>query len=261
MIQDFAKYRRCGAYHWARTHGAWWKRSPLLEALYHFAVSGVARHHTLENRLGLDVGCGDGVMVDRFLHLGARVVGLDSQPEALELARKLTSVGRNAVMWVRADAHNLPFSDNTFDFVTCIEVIEHLNKADLCIAEVRRILKPGGVFVVTTPEASSERGVRDAFHVHEFTSGELSGLLSEFFEYVTVKSAFPFFWERLYLRATGVLPLDIVVRNAIRLAARLGMNPFLLTAGKRPERCLQIIGLARRTTTIPSTEPPAPRFR
>ena len=101
----------------------------------------------------LDIGCGDG----NFTMLMAKtcgakdVYGVDISEKGVEMARKN---GIKAFK-VDVDEERLPFDDNYFDLVTALEVIEHLFDPDHFLEEVYRVLKPNGVFVLSTPNLAS----------------------------------------------------------------------------------------------------------
>jgi ubiquinone/menaquinone biosynthesis C-methylase UbiE len=77
----------------------------------------------------------------------------------------------------------LPFADNEFDLVSCIETIEHIRDVQLAFSEIRRVLRPGGRLALTTPAASRwrflVRGVEHPFspHVRAFTRRSLRTIL------------------------------------------------------------------------------------
>ncbi len=98
----------------------------------------------------LDVGCNVGaLMSDVARHCSASLVGVDINRDALEVARR-----RNPEMtFVHADVCDLPFESETFDVVTCLEVIEHVEperRAD-AFRELRRVTRRGGRLIVSTP--------------------------------------------------------------------------------------------------------------
>ncbi len=98
----------------------------------------------LDGRRVLDLGCGKGRFARALVDRGARVVGLDVS-EAM-----LAGADRAGLDRVRASARRLPFRPSSFDAAIAVEVFEHLAPQavdDVC-AEVQRVLRPGGTFVV-----------------------------------------------------------------------------------------------------------------
>ncbi|MFN3523133.1 MAG: class I SAM-dependent methyltransferase [Phenylobacterium sp.] len=109
----------------------------------------------------LDLGCGEGRHC-HGVHLlgGVNVVGLDMDEPSLAKARAGLSVlgeGGGATSFMKGDAYRLPFADATFEAVICSEVLEHLADYPAVLAEIRRVLKPGGRFTPTVPRAWPER--------------------------------------------------------------------------------------------------------
>ena len=109
----------------------------------------------------LDLGCGEGRHV-HGLHVlgGINVVGLDRDGPSLDKAREgldMLPAATATTAFVEGDAYRTPFADATFDAVICSEVLEHLEDYHAALAEIARVLKPGGVFVATVPRAWPER--------------------------------------------------------------------------------------------------------
>ena len=74
----------------------------------------------------------------------------------------------------------LPFANDSFDFVISFQVIEHIKRDLELVREVKRVLRPGGKFIVTTPNAPMSL-TRNPWHIREYTAAELRSLLgSEF---------------------------------------------------------------------------------
>jgi SAM-dependent methyltransferase len=132
----------------------------------------------------LDLGCRTGALTRHFLE-GNSVVGLDVDAAALEKAK---AVG---IEPVQADVQEpLPFEDRSFDVVVAGELLEHLQFPDALVAEAKRVLRPGGVFVGSVPNAfrvqSRLRFLRgrppedDPTHLRMFSPDAMRALLRDF---------------------------------------------------------------------------------
>ncbi len=96
-----------------------------------------------EGKKVLDIGCGTGRVCGYLKSYGAKVTGTDISEKMLMEARKK----HRDIEFVRADANNLPFKDNTFDAVTAMFLIVHMKDPLLFFREAYRVLKEGGVFI------------------------------------------------------------------------------------------------------------------
>lgn len=125
------------------------------EMRYDLVGAGV-REHLPRGGLVLDVGCGSGLVADRILDLDATYVGVDFGGHHIEYAAKRFADSSQplATHFGRGDAQKLPFADASADVVVMSEVIEHLLQPELAVWEVARVLRPGGVFIMTTNNAS-----------------------------------------------------------------------------------------------------------
>jgi SAM-dependent methyltransferase len=108
------------------------------------------RKLTKPNARILEVGCGLGFFASRLARRFS-VVGLDISLEALSFARQRW--GFRSL--IRGDAEFLPYLSETFDVVIALDVIEHLAQPEAFLAEAARVLHPGGVLVLTTPNPAS----------------------------------------------------------------------------------------------------------
>jgi 2-polyprenyl-3-methyl-5-hydroxy-6-metoxy-1,4-benzoquinol methylase len=98
----------------------------------------------------LDIGAGNGgVSVGLANYRDFRVCALDLVPnkDLLDLRKQLNA----PVEQVLGNGHNIPFDDAAFDVVLCLETIEHVPRPDLLASEIMRVLRPGGLCMVTTP--------------------------------------------------------------------------------------------------------------
>ena len=132
----------------------------------------------------LDLGCRSGALTLHFLE-GNSVVGLDVDPAALEKAAAL------GIEPVQANVEEaLPFEDESFDVVVAGELFEHLQFPDALVAQIRRVLRPGGVLAGSVPNAyrvqSRLRFLRgkppedDPTHLRMFSATAIRELLAGF---------------------------------------------------------------------------------
>jgi len=98
----------------------------------------------------LDVACGTGVVAVTAARMGARVTGLDLTPELLEVARTNAALAAVAIDWHEGDVEQLPFEPGTFDVV--VSQFGHMfaPRPDVAVAEMLRVLKPGGTIAFST---------------------------------------------------------------------------------------------------------------
>src|SRR5205809_4052206 len=99
----------------------------------------------------LDMGCGGGLATACLAQRGARVVGLDLAQTSLRVAhRHMRGCDAPEPVFLCGRAEDLPFADASFDVVWCTDVLEHLAGLPAAIAQIARILKPGGLFLYDT---------------------------------------------------------------------------------------------------------------
>jgi SAM-dependent methyltransferase len=126
----------------------------------------------------LDVGCGTG---HSYTELAPReTVGVDIEPDALAGQNRETRVG---------DMRSLPFGADCFTSVVAIQSIEHVPDADRMLAEVARVLEPGGRAIFVTPNRLTfgrPDEIIDPYHYVEYDPEQLRALCARFFETVQV---------------------------------------------------------------------------
>jgi SAM-dependent methyltransferase len=124
-----------------------------------------ARLHVRPADRVLDLGCGGGRHAFELLRRGAHVVALDRDAADLKDAAGTIAAMRAAgevpagaaAIALHADAYQLPLPDGAFDVVVAAEVLEHLTDDRRALAEIARVLRPGGVVAVTVPRWWPER--------------------------------------------------------------------------------------------------------
>ena len=106
--------------------------------------SGLIPFSELREKDVLEIGCGTGVHAKLLAAAGTRVAAVDLTPTAVELTRRRLELAHLTADVREADAESLPFADASFDFVWSWGVIHHSESTDQVIAEIARVLRPGG---------------------------------------------------------------------------------------------------------------------
>ena len=177
----------------------------------------------------LDVGCGTGANLQMLAQFGA-AEGVDVSPEALDFcrARGLAQVKQGA-------AESLPFADASFDLVTGLDVVEHLDDDIAGLGEMRRVLRPDGRVVLFVPAFMFLWGVQDDIsnHRRRYTLPELrqrlreAGLTIDRASYANITFFVPILIGRVLMRLTGLRPAS---ENNITIGALNGLLGRILGA-------------------------------
>ena len=142
--------------------------------------------HVASGERVLDLGCGDGWMCAELAALGAQPLGVEIADAAVQRARRHHPELEFRLAEIGGE---LPIEDNAIDVVWASEVIEHVADTARWLSEVRRVLRPRGRLLVTTPNHSRLRllaGGIDRFseplgdHLHLYVASSLRGVLNDF---------------------------------------------------------------------------------
>ncbi len=129
----------------------------------------------------VDAGCGEGYGTRLLGEVAAKVVGVELVADVVAHARGAYP----GTEFLAADVCDLPLPDASFDAVVSLQVVEHLPDVGRYLAEVARVLRPGGQFICATPNRLTFTPHSDTpvnvFHVKEFDAGEVHALLATHF--------------------------------------------------------------------------------
>ncbi len=153
--------------------------------LFHIATYNFATEFVVGKRV-LDYGCGSGYGTHRMASSCDNIVGVDIAEDAIKYARENYVADNLTYQKIeRADIAPLPFDDSSFDTVLSFQVIEHIEDVGPYLSEIRRVLKPGGVFVCATPDRSSRlfpgQKPWNMWHVHEYDEKGFGRVLAPYF--------------------------------------------------------------------------------
>lgn len=143
---------------------------------YHFAAKYCVGKQVL------DVACGEGYGSHILSYAAASVAGVDISADAV--AHATACYGTQKLTFIEASAALLPLADDSVDVVVSFETIEHHDQHEQMLAEIRRVLRPGGLLIISSPNKqyySIDPGYSNPYHVKELYRHELLELIGRYF--------------------------------------------------------------------------------
>jgi 2-polyprenyl-6-hydroxyphenyl methylase/3-demethylubiquinone-9 3-methyltransferase len=98
----------------------------------------------------LDIGCGGGVLAEEFARLGCQVTGIDTSPRSIAVAQAHAAISGLCIDYKIGSGMSLPFEEDSFEAVSCCDVLEHIQDWKEVVVEAGRVLSPGGLFFFDT---------------------------------------------------------------------------------------------------------------
>lgn len=135
----------------------------------------------------LDIACGEGYGTAMLAAQARTAVGVDVDAAAVTHAS--TKYQRPNLRYIEGSASAIPLEKESFDLICCFEAIEHIEDQQGLLKEASRLLRPDGLFVVSTPnkpEYQGHSGEENPFHVHELELDEFDSLLRGHFKHVVL---------------------------------------------------------------------------
>ena len=188
MSKEFDKYETIGPdYHYRQIDKRFFRNfNAFLDARFLKLVEHVEKIAGDKKLKLLDVGSGDGVilyLVKKSLPK-LELHGVDEVETALAVARGKVPDAKI----VQASAYKLPYPDETFDIVISSDVIEHLDKPEIMLGEIKRVAKRGASIIVGTPIRRTKNPI-DPQHVDEFFPEDLLKMMSRYFKECTLSES------------------------------------------------------------------------
>lgn len=159
--------------------------NPFMEESYWLSIEDstrkLIRKYSKPNDKILDVGVGMGRLLEEFTNL--KRYGMDISKGYLELASK------RGIECCFSLIEDMPYQDNSFDIITCTDVLEHVLDVNLAIKNITRVLKPGGIFILRVPYKEdlswylSEECPYEFVHLRTFDEDHLKALFTKIFDY------------------------------------------------------------------------------
>jgi SAM-dependent methyltransferase len=188
----------------------------------------------------VEVGSGEGYGTSLLSETAARVVGLDIDEATVEHASG--KYASDKVGFALYDGNTIPFPDNTFDLAVSFQVIEHIRDDAGHVAQICRILKPGGILVLTTPNRNYRllpgQKPWNRFHVREYDRQQLQA---------TLRRSFP---DTLVLGIRGSEEVQAIERARVAWALKSGPMTAIRRSLPEPMKLLlgDVLGVLRKVT-------------
>lgn len=151
----------------------------------------------IENKKVLDIACGTGWGSVMMVKEGkaAEVWGIDIDKKTID-KNIATYKNYSNLFFQQGSAYNLNFDENSFDVSVSIETLEHLNDPKSFLSELKRVTKPNGLIIISTPLNNSDSRFHPSnpFHYREYNEKELNELFNQYF------SLYEFFYQKNLLR-------------------------------------------------------------
>ncbi|WP_278036320.1 class I SAM-dependent methyltransferase [Flavobacterium nitratireducens] len=136
----------------------------------------------LTNKVVVDIACGEGYGSFLMSKIAHSVIGIDIDSDTIFNAKE-KYVSENLSFKIGA-ADSIPIEDKSIDVVVSFETIEHHDKHDEMMMEIKRILKPDGLLIISTPDKyyyTDRRGYKNKYHVKELYKEDFFNLVKKFF--------------------------------------------------------------------------------
>jgi ubiquinone/menaquinone biosynthesis C-methylase UbiE len=152
-----------------------------LEHLHRYMIA----RELAKDKVVLDIACGEGYGSNLLAMVASHVVGVDIVEDVIAGARN--KYRQDNLTFKVGSCTDIPLENSSVDLVVCFETIEHHDKHREMLAEIKRVLLPNGILIISSPdkyEYSDKPNYSNPFHVKELYRNEFEDLVTEYFEKV-----------------------------------------------------------------------------
>ncbi len=138
--------------------GEWWVENGAFKALHSFNLIRIKflidalnsySNKTLKSKNILDIGCGGGIFCEPLARLGAKVTGIDTNKKAIQSANNHAKPQNLKIKYLNTNLASMN-SEEKFDIITCMEVLEHVDDVSTVLQGIKKKLKKNGLFIGST---------------------------------------------------------------------------------------------------------------
>lgn len=154
------------------------KDNNAIEHLHRYAIT----KDYVKNKIVLDIASGEGYGSNLLAKEAKTVIGVDIDEISIELAKK--KYNRENLKFLTGSADNIPLKDNSVDVVVSFETIEHHDKHDEMLREIKRVLTPSGVLIISSPDKKYYSDIpkkENPFHIKELYLNEFKEVIEKYF--------------------------------------------------------------------------------
>jgi ubiquinone/menaquinone biosynthesis C-methylase UbiE len=164
----------------------------MIEHLHRYAIA----MDRCNGKVVLDIASGEGYGSNLLATVASKVTGVDIDAGTVRAANEKYAAKHGNLEFIQGSADSIPTSPGLFDAVVSFETIEHHDKHKEMMKEIKRVLKPGGLLIISSPDKlfySDKPGTTNPFHVKELYKDEFRLLLTSYFKNVVLYRQKSFF--------------------------------------------------------------------
>lgn len=204
-------------------------------------VRYLAAQELVKGKTVLDIASGSGYGTASLAQTATKVYGVDVLQDAVSYAQQ--NYGAENIEYLVGDGVKIPLEDNAVDVVVSFETIEHIEDYRTFMSEVKRVMKPEGLLVLSTPN-DIEFAEGNHFHVHEFEHRELQTLVKEYFSDATEYFQADWLYSGIHSHAELTTEWDLqqTVMNKSKLKIDQALYFFMLCANRKVTESITSFG-------------------
>jgi ubiquinone/menaquinone biosynthesis C-methylase UbiE len=195
----------------------------------------------VKGKIVLDIASGSGYGTAILSEQAKKVYGVDVSKDSIAYAKE--HYGAKNIDYLVGDGNKIPLQDSSVDVVITFETIEHIEDYEGFLYEIKRVLKPEGLLILSTPN-DLEFAEGNHFHVHEFTYKELHKLVKKHFKHV--EAYFQGTWTYTALLPEKLIATEwsqsIQTSNVAPLSLDKALYFFLICSTQKTTANLELLG-------------------